>query len=289
MNKVPLVMCIGEVLWDCFPDRRVLGGAPMNCAYILQSLGADAVMVSRTGTDSDGNEILSIMKQKNMSTNFIQADTGHPTGRVDIKLSQSGEPSYTIVENVAWDYIAWDRKFGSIIKKVDAICFGTLAQRNRQSRETISALVNKTENAVKVFDINLRQNFYSKQIISAGLKIADIVKLNNDELTQLKTMFPVELKNGIKSLMTRFEIDLVAVTKGGDGCTLYRGTESVDIPGKKVVVVDTVGSGDAFTGSLILSYLKNLPLKQIGIHANSIGAYVATQRGATPPIPKSYH
>jgi fructokinase len=287
-NNNQLVVCIGEVLWDCFPDKKVLGGAPLNCAYVLQSIGTKSVMVSRIGSDPEGREIISIMKQKKMDTSYIQQDKTHPTGRVDIKISKTGQPDYTIVENVAWDYITVDNKLDLLVKQADAICYGTLAQRSKQSYETIMHLLKKSPAAIKVFDINLRQKFYTKEIIQAGIEQAHVLKLNIDELNVLQEMFKEEFSHGIQAFIEWFNIDMLAVTKGSKGCTLFKDGEVVDIPGMKVKVVDTVGSGDAFTASLINSYLQGASLDDTGTRANQLGSYIATQRGATPHIPVSY-
>jgi len=278
------VACLGEVLWDCFPDGKVLGGAPFNCAFMTQGRGANAAMISRIGDDLEGREILSIMASRGMDSGYVQIDSAHDTGRVEVSVSEKGEPTFTILEDVAWDYIASDVRTAEMIRTCDALCFGTLAQRNEVSREAILQLVCEAGEAVKFYDVNLRGTFFSKEIIERSLSVSDVVKLNNDELEVMKTMFPEAFEDGEKSFLRHFDIALLAVTRGGEGCQLFRGDEMVDMPGVKVQVMDTVGSGDAFTASLILSYLAGASLREMGREANLLGAYVASKRGATPSI-----
>lgn len=280
----PLVVCLGEVLWDCFPDRKVLGGATLNCACMAQALGARAVMISCVGDDADGREILSVMQTKGMNTDYVQIDPDHPTGRVDVKLSAEGEPTYTIVEDVAWDYIAWDDRLVETALGSDAVCFGTVAQRSPCSRATIRRILEAASKATKVYDVNLRQDFRTSEILTYGLSAAHIVKLNDDELDVLRTVFPDAWQDGVWGFMRQFGVDLLAVTRGAEGCMLYRDGAEEHVPGVEVRVADSVGSGDAFTAALILAYLRDAPLKEIGEEANLLGAYVATQRGATPSI-----
>jgi fructokinase len=280
----PLVACIGEILWDCFPDRKVLGGAPLNCGYMAQCMGARALPISRVGDDPDGRAILQVMKDKRLDTSCVQVDPVHPTGIVRVAVSAEGEPAYTIVENAAYDFLAWEEKLAEPLSRCDAVCFGSLAQRNPVGRAGILRMIDGAKNALKVYDVNLRQNFFSREILADGFRRAQVVKLNGAELEVLKKLFASDFAGGVRGFMERYGIELMAVTTGADGCALYRGSEEVRVPGLKVAVADTVGSGDAFTASLILSCLKRLPPKEIGHEANLWGAYVATQVGGTPEI-----
>lgn len=280
----PRVVCVGEVLWDCFLDRRILGGAPLNCAYMLQSLGATAVMISRIGDDDDGQAILEVMKFKGMDTSFVQIDRSHPTGRVLVALGASGEPTFTIVEDAAWDYLEWQEALAPVLAQCDAVCFGSLAQRNPCSRGAIASVLARAQRAVRVFDVNLRQHYYTPEILAEGLSLARIVKLNDEELAELRAIFPESFRGGVNRFMEEYDIELLAVTKGAEGCTLYRGDQEVTLPGKRVEVADTVGSGDAFAAALLLSYLQGAGLSEMGEAANRLGAYVATQQGATPSL-----
>lgn len=280
----PFVLCIGEILWDCFPDRKVLGGAPLNCAYMAQSVGARSLPVSRVGNDPDGRAILDVLKAKGLDSSAIQIDPAHPTGIVDVKVSPKGEPTFTIVEGVAYDHIAWDDSLRDPLSRCQALCFGSLAQRNPAARAAILRMIDAAPQALKVYDINLRQHFYSRDILADGFRRAQIVKLNDGEFEILKSLFAHEFKSGVPAFMAAFGIDLLAVTRGGDGCSLYRRTEEASVPGIKVKVADTVGSGDAFTAALIMASLRGDPLTRIAREANLLGAYVATQVGGTPDI-----
>jgi fructokinase len=283
----PLVACIGEILWDCFPDRKVLGGAPLNCGYMAQCMGARALAISRVGDDPDGQAILQVMKDKGLDTSCVQVDPVHPTGIVRVAVSARGEPTYTIVENAAYDFLAWEEKLAGPLSRCDAVCFGSLAQRNPAGRAGILRMLDQAQKALKVYDINLRQNFFSREILADGFKRVQVVKLNDGELEVLQKLFASDFTGGIRGFMKRYAIELMAVTHGAEGCSLYRGGEEVHAPGLKVTVADTVGSGDAFTASLILSCLRRLPLAEIGREANLWGAYVATQHGGTPEIRKN--
>ncbi|MGO8702773.1 MAG: carbohydrate kinase family protein [Candidatus Brocadiia bacterium] len=280
----PLVACIGEILWDCFPDRKVLGGAPLNCGYMAQCMGARALPISRVGDDPDGRAILQVMKDKRLDTSCVQVDPVHPTGIVRVAVSAQGEPAYTIVEDAAYDFLAWEEKLAGPLARCDAVCFGTLAQRNPAGRAGILRMIDRAQKALKVFDVNLRQNFFSREILAGGFKRAQVVKLNDGELEVLKDLFASDFAGGIGGFMERYGIELMAVTRGADGCTICRGGEEVGVPGLKVAVADTVGAGDAFTASLMISCLKRLPPAEIGREANLWGAYVATQCGGTPEV-----
>ena len=280
----PCVACIGEILWDCFPDRKVLGGAPLNCGYMAQCMGARSLAISRVGDDADGRAILQVMKDKGLDDSYVEIDPVHPTGIVRVTVSARGEPAFTIVENAAYDFLEWEERFAEPLSRCDAVCFGSLAQRNPAGRAGILRMLDQAPKALKVYDINLRQNFFSREILAEGFRRAQVVKLNDGELEVLRKLFASDFAGGVRGFMERYNIELMAVTRGAEGCSLYRGGEEVRAPGLKVAVADTVGSGDAFTASLMLSCLKRLPLAEIGREANLWGAYVATQRGGTPEI-----
>ena len=284
MAKLPRVVCIGETVWDCFPDEKVLGGAPFNVAYTCQALGADATMVSRVGPDSDGEAILARMKAAGMARDHIQTDPDHPTGRVEITLSDSGEHDFNIIEDVAWDYIQWNDETQQAMTEARAVCFGTLAQRHENSRRAIRRFLREAPQALKLYDVNLRQQYYDRDVLTTSLELATVVKLNNDELQVLKSFFPDAFEKGIEGFLHNYDLELLAVTRGSDGCALYRRDEKVELPGVDVTVVDTVGAGDAFAAMLMLMCLAGEPLRVIGQEANLLGAYVAAQRGATPNL-----
>jgi fructokinase len=275
---------VGEILWDCFPDRKILGGAPYNLAYIASRIGAESVMVSRVGEDADGRNILAAMKEKGMDCGFIQRDPKRPTGTVQVELSADGVPSFTITEGVAYDFIEWTTPMAALAGRCDALCFGSLCQRNAVSRATILKMAENARNALRIYDINLRQHFFSKEILADGFRLAQVVKMNDGEVETIRKIFPEEFRGGERGFMKAFGIELMAVTRGPNGCSLYRGDERADVPGLKVKVCDTVGSGDAFTASMVMSCLQKKPLREIASEANLWGAYVATQPGGTPLV-----
>lgn len=283
-EKRPLLVAVGEILWDCFPDRKLLGGAPYNLAYIASRIGAESVMISRVGQDADGRDILAAMAEKGMDRSFIQRDPAHPTGTVKVELAAGGVPTFTITPDVAYDFIEWTEPMARLAETCDAICFGSLCQRNDASRSTILKMLERAGKALRVYDINLRQSFYSRDILAAGFRMSQVVKMNDGEVGVLKKLFPAEFRGGEAGFMKAFGIELLAVTRGPDGCTLWRGAERADAPGAKVKVCDTVGSGDAFTAGMVMSYLQKKPLREIAAEANLWGAYVATQCGGTPQV-----
>ncbi len=284
LEKMPRIVCIGETVWDCFPEEKILGGAPFNVATTCQALGADAIMVSRVGQDSDGEEILARMKTAGMTRDHIQTDPDHPTGRVEITLSDAGGHEFNIIEDVAWDYIRWNDETQRAMTEAQAVCFGTLAQRHENSRHAIRRFLRETPRALRLYDVNLRRQYYDREVLTTSLELATVVKLNDDELQVLESFFPDAFERGIEGFLHDFDLELLAVTRGSDGCALYRRDEQVELPGVEVTTVDTVGAGDAFAAMLMLMCLAGEPLRVIAEEANVLGAYVATQRGATPNL-----
>jgi fructokinase len=283
---------LGEILWDSLPNgHRRLGGAPANVAYHAAQLGNKAWIVSRIGADEDGKEILQSLKDKNMSTEFIQTDPIHPTGVVDIKFSPDLPIEYIIHENVAWDYIDCRPSLLEKAQQIDAVCFGSLAQRNSVSRQAIQTILrNLSQNTVRVFDINIRQKYYSKEVIQNSLFLCDILKINTDELKFVASLLAIPNSDDessiIKILCRQFNLRLVALTRGENGSLLVNSDSEFAHPGFNVSVADTVGSGDAFTAAMVHHFLKGSDLAKMSDAANRLGAYVATQPGATPKINK---
>lgn len=278
------VIGIGELLWDMLPDGKELGGAPANFAYHANFFGANATIISALGNDESGEEIYGLLKKRNLeySINIVN----YPTGWVSVKLDK-GIPNYVIHENVAWDFIALKDAVIPVLQKADAICFGTLSQRSKVSFETIQEaikLVSKT--ALKVLDINLRQSFYTKNIIDASLKCANVVKLNDEELVILSKMFhlPTGQDEACRQLLNQLNLKLLALTKGSEGSVLYTPNEISSYPTPKVTVVDTIGAGDSFTAAMVMGLLNEKPLKQIHNEAIEHAAKVCASKGATPKI-----
>lgn len=278
------VIGIGELLWDMLPDGKELGGAPANFAYHVNFFGANSTIISALGNDESGEEIYCLLKKRNLkySINIVN----YPTGWVSVKLDK-GIPNYVIHENVAWDFIALKDDVIPVLQKADAICFGTLSQRSKVSFETIQEaikLVPKT--ALKVLDINLRQSFYTKNIIEASLKCANVLKLNDEELLVLSEMFhlPNKEDEACKQILNQFNLKLLALTKGSEGSILYTPTEISNYPTPKVKVVDTIGAGDSFTAAMVMGFLSGKQLKQIHKEASEHAAKVCASKGATPKI-----
>ena len=284
---------IGEVLWDVFADRQILGGAPANFAYHASQLGHQAFIVSRVGNDRLGRRLLSALRGDRLATDYIQSDPRHPTGTVRVDVAADGTPDFTITPDVAWDYLEPSDSLIGLAERTDAVCFGSLAQRNRRSRQTIEQFLDAAAGALKVFDINLRQHYWSAEIIKAGLDRADLLKLNDDEQAKLAELLPGPdgPVDWARSVIDRYHLRLVCVTRGSRGCLLVSPDQHAEHPGFEVDVVDTVGSGDAFTAALVSGYLAGQPLPDLAKFANRIGAYVATQPGATPahpPLPNGH-
>jgi fructokinase len=290
-NKKHIVVGLGELLWDLFPAGKQLGGAPANFAYITSLLGDKGVPASRLGLDSLGAEAVRRLGELALSTEFIQQDAEHPTGTVKVEVDPAGQPGFEISEAVAWDFLEWTPQWQALAQKTDAVCFGSLAQRSEQSCSTIRKFLRATRpDALRVFDVNLRQNFYSAQILAESMKLATLVKLNHEELPRIMRLFELDShgeENSARRLLSSHPVKLVCVTRGNSGSLLVSADESSEHPGFKVKVADTVGAGDAFTAALVHGYLRHTPLAQINETANRLGAWVASQPGATPaPKPR---
>jgi len=286
-KKKPFIVGVGEILWDMLPGGKVLGGAPANFAYHCKQLGAESHMISALGKDDPGCEILEQVEALGIPSDFLFIEEQFPTSTVTVKLDAKGHPEYTIHENVAWDHIPADSKALDMMKGADAVCFGSLAQRSPISRKSIqSYLTAVSPDCLRVFDVNLRQHFYSKEVIEESLGFADVLKLNDDELLILSELFSLEGGEDelIETLRQSFNLKLVALTRGGDGSTLFTGTERSDYRSDAVHAVDTVGAGDSFTAAMVMTCLKGKDLKDVHRIASELAAYVCTQNGATPKI-----
>jgi fructokinase len=286
LNRRHIVVGLGELLWDLFPAGEQLGGAPGNFAYITSLLGDEGIPASRLGQDSLGRDAIHRLGELGLSTEFIQKDTDHPTGTVKVEVDRTGQPRFEISESVAWDFLEWTPQWQNLAQQADAICFGSLAQRSEQSRTTIRRfLAASRKDAVRIFDVNLRQNFYTTQVLAESMKLATVVKLNHEELPKIMRSFQLEERSeedSARQLLSSHELKLVCVTRGNAGSLLVSANERSEHPGFKVKVADTVGAGDAFTAALVHGYLRGTPLAQINDNANRVGAWVASQSGATP-------
>ena len=280
------VVGLGEVLWDLFPSGACLGGAPANFAYIITLMGDRGIVASRVGQDSRGVEALRRLDELGLDIDHIQTDRDHPTGTVNVDVDRNGQARFEIAQPVSWDYLQWTPDWQCLAETADAICFGSLAQRSPASHETIQRFLQAASvGTLKIFDVNLRQSFYSQEIIADSMKLADIVKLNNDELPKIMSMSRLPHKDELSSahrLIAEYELELVSITRGGRGSLLVSGKNSSEHPGFKVHVADTVGSGDAFTAGLVHEYLHGASLDLMNEVANLVGAWVASEVGAMP-------
>ena len=276
---------IGELLWDMLPQGKQLGGAPCNFAYHAFKSGCKPFVISALGADSLGIEILDRFDKLDLNKNFVQQTDDFPTGTVNVSLDASGIPSYIIHENVAWDNIGWNSSLETLAKSVDAVCFGSLAQRNPVSRQTILNFLNATRtDCLRVFDINLRQAFYSENIIVQSLELANILKLNEDELSVVAELLELQGNDEelLKQLMQKFSLKLIALTKGDKGSVLLTENDQSVMEVPKVKIADTIGAGDSFTAVLVAGLLQNQELKRIHKIANQVAAFVCTRNGAMP-------
>ncbi len=287
--RKPLVMGIGEILWDMLPGGKQLGGAPANFAFHARQLGADSQVASCVGRDDLGAQVLDRLRGLGMPAEHVAVDPAHPTGTVDVALDAAGVPTFTIHENTAWDHIPATRKLMELADRADAICFGSLAQRSAVSGQTIREIVARTEDhCLRVFDINLRQHYFSRETIHTSLLLCDVLKLNDQELPVLVEMMGLasDEKGAMAGLMERYPLKLAALTRGGAGSRLYDPAGQIfEHPGHKTDIVDTVGAGDAFTAALTMGLLAGQNLTTINERANRLAAYVCSQAGGTPAHP----
>lgn len=280
------VVGLGEVLWDILPERTCLGGAPANFAYITTLMGDQGIVASRVGEDSRGIDALRRMEELGLDINHVQTDREHPTGTANVKVDSKGQSKFEISRQAAWDFLEWTLDWQHLAQQADAVCFGSLAQRSEASRATTRRFLGATSaRALKVFDANLRQSHYSAEILCDSMRLADILKLNDEELPRVMRMGNLVHKNELASaqrLISAFDLQLVCITRGGEGSLLVRGERSSEHPGFHVNVADTVGSGDAFTAGLVHEYLHGASLELMNEVANLVGAWVASEVGAMP-------
>jgi len=293
MTPTKIVVGLGEILWDLLPSGRQLGGAPANFAYCSHLLGGHATVASRVGSDQLGNEIREKLAKNGVGAESLQTDAKHTTGTVKVTLDSDGQPTYEIVQPVAWDLMEWSPEWLSLAKSAEAVCFGSLAQRSPTSRNTIYQFLDAThENVLRVFDVNLRQEFYSKQIIEDSLHRADIMKVNHEELLRLKSLvgYGSDVLDDVsfcRLMISKFELRMACVTYSANGSLLCNRFHVDRHPGFQVAIKDTVGSGDAFTAGLVQGFLAGQSPTEMNDLANRMGAWVATCSGAMPPLPEA--
>ena len=288
MNKIPLIVGVGEVLWDKLPFGKKIGGAPLNFTNNVAELGANAYMISAIGKDKSGNEILKEISKTKIKCLIQENDKN--TGLVHVTL-EDGLPYYNIVENVAWDYIEYKDEYKQLVKSADAICYGTLGCRCETSYNTITRLIKETgESTIKLFDINLRNNYYSPELIFELLGYANIFKINEDEFVILKSILNFNLSDSeiIQFLIEKYDLLYVILTNGSKNSIVY-GKNKVSIIGTpKVDVSDTVGAGDAFTAGFIYSLLMGYKLEVAHNKAVALAAYVCTKNGGIVKLDEEF-
>lgn len=280
---IPVVVGIGEVLWDMYADGARLGGAPANFACHAAAQGVESWIVSAAGADELGDRAVEDLRALGAHLDIVR-DRGHPTGRVNVVLDAAGRPAFEIAPDAAWDHIPWTADLESLARRADAVCFGTLAQRSRDSRETILRFLRLARpSALRMFDVNLRQRYYDAATIERSLELSSGLKLNEDELPVVAAACGIRADSTIatlRALARRFGLRIVALTRGPQGAILVAGdAESVEAA-PPVTVVDTVGAGDAFTATLVCDLLAGAPLAEINRHANAVAAYVCSRPGA---------
>jgi len=292
-RKKHTVVGLGELLWDLFPSGKKLGGAPANFAYIASLLGDYGIPASRVGQDHLGEEALLRLTELGLPASFIQEDANHPTGTVKVEVYDRGQPRFQVAEFVAWDFLEWTPHWQILAEQCDAVCFGSLAQRSPRSRSTIRNFLKATgADVVRVFDVNLRQNFYSAEILSDSMKLATIVKLNHEELPKISQVLGLnnlvvrheDEGSSAQLLLARYGLKLICITRGDAGSLLVTAKDRHTHPGVRIKVMDTVGAGDAFTAALVHEYLCESPLENMNEIANRMGAWVASEVGATPVL-----
>lgn len=281
---------IGEVLWDVFPCGEKFGGAPANFICHCHSLGAEAYIISCIGNDERGVKARRFLDKHGVDTSCLKNDSAHETGVVIVELDDAGKPEYEIKECVAWDNIPWMEEMGAVARQLDAVCFGSLSQRSNVSRSTIQKFLAATSSdCLRVFDINIRQNFYSDEIIRSSLESANVLKLNDEELPIVAELINANGSDEavIKLLIKQFGLKLAALTRGDKGSLMATPDSVSDFPGIKADIVDTVGAGDSFTSAMIMGFLNNKSLERINEEANRLAAFVCSQAGGVPALPAS--
>lgn len=287
MNNV--VVGMGEALWDVLPEGKKIGGAPANFAYHVSQFGLTSCVVSAVGPDALGKEIQENLTSKGL--NHLIAEVPYPTGTVQVEIDQAGVPQYEIKENVAWDNIPYTAQLEALAKRAQAVCFGSLAQRNVVSRETINRFLDSmphTEDSLVVFDVNLRQGFYNKEILCNSMKRCNILKINDEELVTVSRMFGypgIDLQDKCWILMGKYNLKMLILTCGINGSYVFTPGNVSFQPTPKVDVADTVGAGDSFTAAFIASILKGKSVAEAHSIAVRTSAFVCTKDGAMPVLP----
>ena len=289
-NMKRYIVGLGEALWDVLPEGKKLGGAPANFAYHAGQFGLDTIAISALGEDALAEETVEALKEHNL--NYLMPRVPYPTGTVQVTLAEGGIPSYEIKEGVAWDNIPYTNEMADIAKSARAVCFGSLAQRNSVSRENIRKFLADTPaDCLKICDINLRQQFYSKEVLEDSFKLCNILKINDEELVVVNRMFGydgLDMRQTCEKMVQDYGLKMLVLTCGTNGSYVFTDdglTSFQDTP--KVEVADTVGAGDSFTGSFCACIINGKPVQEAHKTAVAVSAFVCTQNGAMPVVPEN--
>ncbi|MFW5501520.1 MULTISPECIES: carbohydrate kinase family protein [unclassified Maridesulfovibrio] len=282
---------LGEILFDVLADSEEIGGAPVNFAYHAGRLGADGAAISTLGDDDRGRRATYELMNRELYLSGVSIDPDHETGYVEASLDDQGVATYYFPDDIAWDHLKLNDTAMDFAAQVDAVCFGTLAQRSAESRKAIQTFLDAAPQALKVYDMNLRQNFYSKEIIAESLERADVLKLNDDEIRVIAPMFGLEgsERDMLKTLHDNFGLKCSVLTRGNKGSLIICDEGEIDHPGIEVTKIsDTIGAGDSFTAAVTIGLLLGHSLKEISDHANKLAAHVCSCKGAMPAIPAEF-
>ncbi len=285
-----IVVGMGEALWDVLPEGKKIGGAPANFAYHVKQFGLPSCVVSAVGDDPLGHEITENFTSKGLDQ--LIAEVPYPTGTVQVEIDPAGVPQYDIKENVAWDNIPFTPELEALARETKAVCFGSLAQRNVVSRETINRFLDvmpQNDDSLVVFDVNLRQGFYTKDILCNSMRRCNILKINDEELVTVSRMFGypgIDLQDKCWILLGKYNLKMLILTCGINGSYVFTPGNVSFKPTPKVEVADTVGAGDSFTAAFISSILKGKSVAEAHDLAVRTSAYVCTCKGAMPVLPR---
>ncbi len=281
-NKIKGIS-FGEILWDVFPEGKEIGGAPLNVAFSMQNFHANMRIISAIGNDKEGEEIKKLIENRKINTGLIQICENHPTGTVKVNLDENRSATYQIMSPSAWDYIVFYESYLKEVSESDVLIYGSLSCRNEVTKNTLFKLLNT--NTFKVFDVNLRPPHYNFKNVYDLMEKSDLIKFNEDELSEIVNphIKSAIIEDKIKYVSSLTDAKYICVTKGGDGAVLFHKNAFYHNPGYKIKTIDTVGAGDSFLASLIISILSGEELQKSLNHACATGAFVAGRRGATPP------
>jgi fructokinase len=282
-DKNPYIVCLGEVLWDIFPEGSKAGGAPFNVAYNVHKMGVNVNMLSKVGNDELGKKLINQIKSWGITTDYIQIDERYPTSTVIAKIDEHNEATYEIISNVAWDFIEFLPEHKELVSNAEAFVFGSLSARNEKSRETLLQLLEFAK--LKIFDVNFRPPLIDVELIKTLLQKADIVKMNKAELKQILEFIGKDYNNEEKSIafiQNHFDVKEIILTKGSKGAKYFVGEENYSLEAVPIIVADTVGSGDAFLSGFISKRIRNENPEEIIKQAISLGAFITSKSGACP-------